>query len=238
MNIALIFAGGTGQRMNYYAIPKQFLEVYGKPIIIHTLEHFEHHPMIDEIVIVCIESWIENLQDMLSKYGIHKVKTIVHGGPTGHESIYNGLEAIAKYAANDDIVLIHDGVRPLITPELIEENIKSVMEFGSAISSEPASETIMMSVDGSEVTAVPPRERLYIAKAPQSFYFEDIWKLHKRAKTDRIVAIDSSHLCNHYGMKIHIIESPKNNIKITEPSDYYMYKAICDAMEEQRIFGL
>lgn len=128
MNIAVIFAGGTGQRMHTKSRPKQFLELNGKPIIIYTIELFDNHPDIDGIVVVCLESWIPFLKKMLRKFEINKVVEIVSGGETGQESIYKGLCAAEKFSKSknsiDDIVLIHDGVRPLITEETITENIK------------------------------------------------------------------------------------------------------------------
>ena len=135
---ALIFAGGTGQRMSLSSKPKQFLELYGKPIIIYTLEHFEYHKEIDDIVIVSVESHINELYSLLHRYGITKVSKIVPGGNTGHDSIYNGLIAMKENAKKDDIVLIHDGVRPLITEELISENINTVRKYGAAITAELA----------------------------------------------------------------------------------------------------
>ena len=123
MNVALIFAGGSGTRMNTKSKPKQFLELHGKEIIIYTLEHFERHPEIDAIAVVCIADWIDYLKSIIRKHGIDKVKWIVPGGETGQDSIFNGLEAIHKDCPEDSVVLIHDGVRPLINRELISDNI-------------------------------------------------------------------------------------------------------------------
>lgn len=124
MNYAVIFAGGTGTRMNSKTRPKQFLTLHGKEIIIYTLEHFENHPEIDGISVVCIEGWIDYLKKLLDKYQIKKVRWISPGGATGQESIYNGLNAMRGQIADDSIVLIHDGVRPLIDEELITNNIR------------------------------------------------------------------------------------------------------------------
>ena len=128
MNIAVIFAGGVGSRMHSKERPKQFLEMYNKPIIIHTIEHFENHPMIGAIIVVCIESWIPYLNELLYKFRIEKVKKVVPGGETGQLSIYNGLKAAKEIAGEEkSIVLIHDGVRPLITEKLITDNIVIVV---------------------------------------------------------------------------------------------------------------
>ena len=127
MNIAVIFAGGVGRRMNTKSRPKQFLEYNGKPIIIYTLELFDNHPMIDGIVVSCVESWIPFLQKMLKKFEINKVMKIVPGGETGQDSIYNGLVAAKEFSKTEnDVVLIHDGVRPLITEQTITDNIETV----------------------------------------------------------------------------------------------------------------
>lgn len=237
MNIALIFAGGTGQRMNSRSKPKQFLEIYGKPIIIHTIEHFEFHEMIDKIVVVCIKTWIEELNGFLKRYGIEKVCSVISGGNTGQESIHLGLKEINKFAEENDVVLIHDGVRPMINGDLITANIESVLKYGSAISSEYVKESIILSDDRENITDIPPRDKLCIAKAPQSFYFKEIFSLYNRAKEEKFASIDSAHLCHHFQKKLHIIESTKNNIKVTEPGDYYIYRALYEALENQHIYG-
>lgn len=238
MTTALIFAGGTGKRMNSRSKPKQFLEMHGKPIIIYTLEHFEYHEEIDNIVVVCLEYWINELQGMLSRYGIQKVTKIVSGGETGHDSIYYGLKAMDGLAKEDDIVLIHDGVRPLINADLITENIKTVKKYGNAITVEASRESIVRSKDGYTICEVPPRAQMYTAKAPQSFLFGDIVKLYEKAEEDQLKTIDPSHLCGIFDVPMHIVMSTKNNLKITEPADYYVYRALFEALEGQQIFGM
>ncbi len=238
MVTALIFAGGTGKRMNSRSKPKQFLEMHGKPIIIYTLEHFEYHNEIDQIVIVCLADWIEELKGMLKRYGITKVVRIVPGGETGHDSIYNGLVSMKESAKDKDIVLIHDGVRPLINDELITKNIEGVRKYGNAITAEAARESVVRSVDGHGICEVPSREQMYTAKAPQSFYYFDVFKVYERARKDGRKSIDSAQLYSIYGEPLFMIPSIKNNIKITEPADYYVYKALYEALEGQQIFGL
>ncbi len=238
MNTALIFAGGTGQRMNTRSKPKQFLELHGKPIISYTLDHFENHKEIDNIVVVCLESWINELKRLLEHYDIKKVTQIVPGGKTGHESIYNGLKALENVCKAEDIVLIHDGVRPLITEDLISANIAMVKECGTAITAEPATESILSSKNGEFVDAVPNRSNMYTAKAPQSFYYGMIWDLYQRSRRDGLLTIDSSHLLGLYGIEMHIINSPPNNIKITAPADYYIFRALYEAIESRQILGI
>ena len=235
---ALIFAGGSGQRMNSRSKPKQFLEMHGKPIIIYTLEHFEYHEEIDEIIVVCIKDWIQELRGLLSRYDVTKVSTIVPGGDTGHDSIYNGLKAMKLTTADEDIVLIHDGVRPLINAQLISKNIAAVKDYGNAITSEPVRESVVHCMDGNNIVDVPPRNQMYVAKAPQSFRFGEIIKLYDMAQKDGLKTIDAAHLCSLYKEPMHIIMSTKNNIKITEPADYYIFRALYEALEGQQIFGL
>ena len=159
MTTALIFAGGTGHRMNSRSKPKQFLEMHGKPIIIYTIEHFEYHEGIEQIVVVCLKDWISELQGLIKRYGITKVRKIVPGGETGHDSIYLGLLAMKDIADADDIVLIHDGVRPLINRELISRNIMAVERYGNAITVEAARESVICSVDGETISQVPNRSQ-------------------------------------------------------------------------------
>lgn len=235
---ALIFAGGTGRRMNSYSKPKQFLEMHGKPIIIYTLEHFEYHEEIDGIVVVCIREWMEELRGLLNRYGITKVLDIVPGGDTGHDSIYCGLEVMKEYCSEEEVVLIHDGVRPLINELLISQNIEAVKKYGNAITSEPVRESVVRCMDGENIADVPPRDQMFVAKAPQSFHFGEIMRLYEQAQTNGLKAIDSSHLCSLYKVPMHIVISTKNNIKITEPADFYIYRALYEALENQQIFGI
>ena len=183
MNIAVIFAGGVGKRMHTKEKPKQFLEIYNKPIIVHTLEKFEKHKDIDGIVIVCVENWISYMNDLVYKYRLEKVKKIVPGGETGQLSIYHGLCA-AKEISGDEksIVLIHDGVRPLIDKKLISDNIKSVQMYGSAITTAVVKETILVvDTDAEKIDYVPSRANSRVAKAPQSFWLDDILHAHQDA---------------------------------------------------------
>ena len=240
MNIAVIFAGGVGSRMHSKDRPKQFLEMYNKPIIIHTLEHFENHPMIDAIAVVCIESWIPYLNDLLYKFRIEKVKKVVPGGETGQLSIYNGLKA-AKEIAGDEksIVLIHDGVRPLISEKLITDNIEAVKTYGSSVTSGIVKETIVEIDDGHDIKLVPDRAHSRAAKAPQCFYLEDILSAHNKAlEQGKTNFIDSCTMMQFYGYSLHMTDGPYENIKITTPDDFYTMRAIIEAKENAQIYGV
>jgi len=240
MNIGVIFAGGVGSRMNSKEKPKQFLEVHGKPIIVHTIEIFERVKDVDVIVVSCIEEWIPYMEELKYKFRLDKIKAIVPGGDTGQASIYNGLvaaESISK--AEDTVVLIHDGVRPLINEELIEKNIQNVKQNGSAITCSVAKETFVIVNDHIEVEEMPSRAHSRIAKAPQSFYLRDILEVHRQALRDGVTnAIDSCTLMNQYGKKLSVVEGPYENIKITTPDDFYMFRALFDAKENEQLNGI
>ncbi|WP_088188548.1 IspD/TarI family cytidylyltransferase [Desulfosporosinus sp. FKA] len=236
---ALIFAGGTGKRMNTRTKPKQFLELHGKPVIIYTLEHFEFHPEVDNIIVVCLENWISNLKHWLKQYDFHKVSLIVPGNSLGGDkSIYNGLKAMESKVSPADIVLIHDGVRPLINAELISENIAKVKEKGNAITVESVSESVVQLNGDEKIANVPPRAKMFSAKAPQSFRYGEIWKLYQRAASEGVGTIDSAHLCSIYGVEMFTVKSTPNNIKITAPTDYYIFRALYEAMENEQILGI
>jgi 2-C-methyl-D-erythritol 4-phosphate cytidylyltransferase len=238
MTRALIFAGGTGRRMNARAKPKQFLELHGKPVIIYTLEHFELHPEIDDIVVVCLEDRIQELEHLLRQYAFEKISRILPGGRESYDSIYNGLLALSEVCKPDDIVLIHDGVRPLINDELISENIAKAKKFDAVVTVEAVTESVVRLNGDDRIAEAPPREKMYTAKAPQSFRFDLIWDLYRQAHADGVGTTDSAHLCSIYGVETHTVKSNPNNIKITTPTDYYIFRALFEAMENEQIFGI
>lgn len=239
MNIAMIFAGGTGRRMQSKAIPKQFLELYNKPIIIYTLEQFENNDEIDGIVISCLEEWIPRLNRMIQRFHITKVTGIVPGGSTGQESIYNGLKKVKElYPEEDTIVLIHDGVRPLIDDETITGNIESVRKFGNAITVAPAVETIIQEDGSNHIKTIIDRKECTLARAPQSFYLKDILFAHEKALAEgNNNFIDSATMMKHYGYDLYTISGPTNNIKITSPIDFHIFKALLDAENSMQAMG-
>lgn len=239
MNIAVIFAGGTGSRMHSKEKPKQFLEMYNKPIIIHTLEHFEENEEVDAIVIACIEDWIPYMEGLLSKFNIKKVKKIVPGGNTGQLSIYNGLCAAREIAGRErTVVLIHDGVRPMINSALLDRNIKDVHQFGTSITSSIVKETIVEIDNQGKIKSVPDREHSRVAKAPQCFWLDEILAVHKRALSEGFNNfIDSCTMMHYYGYPLHMTDGPYENIKITTPDDFYTMRALLEAKENAQIYG-
>ena len=239
MNIALVFAGGTGQRMRNTACPKQFLELYGKPIIIYTLEIFQTHPKIDAIVVPCVNGWHEHLWDLAQKYGISKLIKVVPGGRTSQDSKLTALRAIKELCKEDDIVLMHDAVRPLITHKLIDDNLECVWKHGNAITVDPFTETGIISEDGSTVETTIERRKLYIAKAPQTFYYRDVLRAHEAAAgMPDSTTIDTCTIMTALGETLHFVPCECSNIKITTPEDYYIFKAIYDLRESRAVLGL
>lgn len=241
MNIALIFAGGTGQRMKSTTLPKQFLELHGKPIIIYTLEQFEFHPMIDSIIVVCLAGWESFLEKKIKKFDINKVCCIVPGGKTGQLSIFNGVNKAKELFDDDDILLIHDGVRPLIDAETITNNIECAKNNGCAITVSPTTETVVLSQNATsdQIESIVERDCCRIAKAPQSFRIKDIYAAHLKAKNDgKDNFIDSASLMNYYKYPLFTVDGTVTNIKITTPTDFYIFRAIMDAKEDQQIMGV
>lgn len=227
--------------MNSRGKPKQFLELHGKPIIIYTIEKFEKCRDVDEIVVVCNADWIGYLRDLLERFGIKKVTQIVPGGESGQASIRNGLFAIAERheGETDTVVLIHDGVRPLIDERTIAENILQVKSNGNCITTAPVTETVL-ALDGTgQAAQTIDRSRCCLARAPQSFYLKDIVEAHHKlvAAGDPLV-IDSASLMSGMGVKLNLLPGPAENIKITTPVDFYIFRAIVDAQENSQIWGL
>lgn len=240
MNIAVIFAGGIGKRMKSKEKPKQFLVMYGKPIIVYTLEVFQYNVNIDAIIVACVEEWIPHLKELVARYNLSKVKRIVPGGRTGQMSIYNGLCAAEEITEEKrNIVLIHDGVRPLISQELLGENIEAVKKYGSAITCVDAKETIILYDGRDEVESIVDREKAKLARAPQSFWLEEILESHRKAlKEGKKNFIDSCSLMKHYGKKLYIVDGSDDNIKITTPEDFYIMRALLAAKEDSQIYDV
>lgn len=240
MNIGIIFAGGVGTRMHSKDLPKQFLRIYDKPIIIHTIQHFEKNPLIDAVIVVCVADWIDYFKNQAAQFHLQKIRKIVPGGESGQLSIYNGLVA-AKEIAKDEksIVLIHDGVRPLINSELLTKNIECVKKHGNSITSGIVKETIVEIDDEGGIKTVPDRAHSRVAKAPQCFMLDDILSAHEKALSEgRKDFIDSCTLMKHYGFKLHMTDGPYENIKITTPDDFYTMRAILQVKEDAQIYGL
>ena len=238
-NVAVIFAGGTGQRMNTKTKPKQFLELHGKPILIYTLEQFQQCKVIDGIVLVMLESWMPYAEELMDRYRITKVKAVIPGGDSGQASIFNGIAKAAELYPEESVVLIHDGVRPLIDVQTIEECVACAEKNGNAITVSPAIETIALLNDDDSVGKILPRSRCQMAKAPQCFKLGEILTAHLQSKKEGLSDfIDSASMMQYYETKLFTVIGPPENIKITTPSDFYIFRAIVDARENSQIFGV
>ncbi len=241
MNIAIIFAGGVGIRMGEAAIPKQFLRVNDIPIIIHTLRLFQHHEKIDKIYISMVSSHVDYMQSLVEQYGISKVCAIVPGGETGQDSIYNALRRAADENEGDSIVLIHDGVRPILSHEVISANIESVRQHRSAITITPCKETILQVNEAGQVEHIPARKYLHKAQAPQSFYLADILAAHDtlRNTPERYGdLVDSCSLYFKVHGPVHFVQSNLGNIKVTTPEDVYILRGLLMYRDAVLSFGV
>ncbi|MFX3627517.1 IspD/TarI family cytidylyltransferase [Campylobacter sp. LH-2024] len=237
-NIVLIFAGGMGQRMGSSgALPKQFLLINNKPIIIHTLELFSQLKEIDSIVVVCLKEYIKVLEKYIKEYAVEKVATIVSGGTTGQESIFNGLLTIKKIEyCEDNNIIIHDGVRPLVSSKEILRSINCANLNGNAINISPMTETVLIKKENQ--SEIVDRNICYHIKAPQIFKFKDIFDFHIRAKNDCREFIDSASMASYYGKKLFFVECSNDNIKLTTPKDFYLMQALIQAKSVEDIFGI
>lgn len=227
-NFALIIAGGSGNRMGQ-DIPKQFMYLENRPIIIHTLEAFQQHPDIDGIAVVCLEGWETVLQSYANQFNITKLRWIFPGGKTGHESIHNGVYGLKKAGCNnEDLVLIHDAVRPLLSQVIISSNIAVCKKFGYAITGIQCREAILESEDGFKSTKSIPRDKLIRTQTPQTFRLGNIIAAHEEANVKGITnSVASCTLIAELGgREMHIVPGSEKNIKVTTVEDLEILKAL------------
>ena len=226
MNIAIIIAGGTGSRMRQ-DIPKQFLTVNEKPVIIYTLEVFQKHPAIDEIVVVCIEGWEQILWAYIKQFNITKATTVTAGGECGQASIYNGLLALEKNHNPDDIVLIHDAIRPMVSEEIISDCINKTMEYGCAIATIPCAEAMLVTEDQESSERVFNRENLKRTQTPQGFRLGHLLEVHRKALEKNITnSVASCTLMIEMGEQIYFSKGSEKNLKLTTVEDIDIFKAL------------
>lgn len=240
MNIAAVFSGGSGVRMGA-GVPKQFLQVNGKPILIHTLEIFQYHDMIDKIYISVLEDYIDYVWELVEEYHLTKVQGIVPGGETAQDSIYNALKKIESENDPNSIVLLHDGVRPFVSYETVRNNIEGVLKCGNAITCTACYETILISETGKTVDTVPFRKNTYAAQAPQSFILKDIIAAHDiiRTRENRYEnMVDNCTIIKTLGQTANMVEGNRGNIKVTTPEDVYIMRGLLQYMENQQAFGI
>lgn len=232
-NIALLIAGGSGSRM-HQDIPKQFLTVNEKPVIVYTLEAFEHHPEIDAIAVVCIAGWEQVLWAYARQFNISKLQLVVPGGENGQGSIRNGVFALEERFATDDLVLVHDAIRPMVSAEIISDNIRVARECGNAITVIPCAEAMLTTEDGSASTGSYPRDQLKRTQTPQAFRLGDICALHRRALEAGITnSVASCTLMIELGEQVFFSAGSEKNIKLTTVEDIDIFKALLAAKRSE-----
>lgn len=228
MVVALLTAAGVGSRMGL-DIPKQFLHVNNKPLIIYTLEAFQHHPGIDEIVVVTLTNWMDILKAYAKQYGITKLKWVVPGGATGQESIYNGLMAVKETYGDEDVtMMIHDGNRCLVSGEIISNSLAVYKKHGSAVAAIPCVEAVFMSEDDghSSMTSIP-REQLYRTQTPHTYDLSKLLWAHAQAKEKGITNTAAScTLMNALGETVYFSRGSEKNLKITTMEDLQLFEVL------------
>lgn len=239
--VAVVFAGGVGSRMKRAEQPKQFVLVEGKPILVRTLEHFQSHPEISAVYLSCIASHLDDAWALVRSFGLDKVRRIVCGGASAQESIYNGLRSAADDGvAQDAVVLVHDGVRPLINAPLISRNIAMVRARGNGITAIPCFETTARSVDGAlTVEHVTRREEMHVLQAPQGFRLGTACELNARAVADGLLGtfVDQAQLHKHYGKELHLVRGFRGNVKITTELDLLQYRLLASTGHLVSVIG-
>ena len=225
--IAIIIAGGSGHRMGQ-DIPKQFINVYDKPVIIYTLEGFQKHPQIDEIEVVCLEGWHDVLWAYAKQFGIDKLKWVVSGGNSGQESIRNGVFNLEGKASPDDVIIIHDGIRPLVDASVLTDVIAKCRIYGNAVTSMPYNEQIFIVDDEISTTKYIPRETLRRVATPQAYTFAKLDEKYHEAFEKKIGIYGSSYtntMMVELGERLYFAAGTDKNIKLTTKDDLEMFKA-------------
>lgn len=225
MNIAIIFAAGNGSRMGKTILPKPYLTINEIPILIRTINVFEKSKLIDKIVLVVNEEYIEYCKGLINYFNINKVDKIIKGGTSGQESIYNGLNCVKENFGDDALVILNDGVRPFIKDELLNDLINTTLSKGNAIAVVKAVETIAIDENG---IVIPNRDNCYFLKAPQCFILKDLLNCHKLALSDKKTFVDSASLVNYYGGSLNLVLTDSYNIKITTQADLIFAKEIVE----------
>lgn len=235
---ALIFAGGVGRRMGGGTRPKQFLELGGRPIIDYTLEHFAEHELVDRIVVACLEGWIPYLERIVVRRHYPTPIDIIGGGATGQESIFFGVRHLHERHPKDRdaLVLVHDGVRPLITAETITDCVAATAAHGACAVVGPCTETIIVNGAGSTIERALERNACSLARAPQGARTAELYEAHVRSRELGLEFIDSISMLAHFGHVIHTVEGPAENIKVTTPLDYYAFKGYMDARDQRMLW--
>lgn len=230
MNVAIIIAGGSGRRMGM-EIPKQFIQVYDKPVLVYTLEGFEKNPQVDAIGVVCIDGWQKTVWAYAGKFGISKLKWIVTGGETAQESIRNGVFHLEKICQDDDIVIIHDGVRPLVEQSVLSDVISKCEQYGNAVSSMPYYEQIFLTDDERSTVRYIPRETLRRVSTPQAYRFGKLDRAYHEAFEKKIGIYGSAYtntMMVDLGERLYFAAGSDMNIKLTTKESLDVFKTYLD----------
>lgn len=231
-NYVILLAGGVGKRMDS-EIPKQFIEVDGKPIIVYSIENFQKNPQIEKIVVVCIKNYIDLLKDMIVKYSLTKVEWIIEGGTTGHDSIRNGVFFLMDKLDPDDLVIVHDAVRPILPQKAINEVIRVAQENGNASSSVACHPPIVYTDDLKSGITDVDREHVMLTASPQAFKYSLALKCYEQAeREDRHDFTFTSSLLIHCGERVYFAKGTTSNIKITTKEDLALFGALLKVPEE------
>lgn len=225
MNIALLTAAGSGSRM-HQDIPKQFLHVDNKPIIIYTMQAFENNPQIDAIIVVTMDSWKDFIWAYARQFNITKLRWVVSGGATGQESIHNGLMALKEMCEPTDVVLVHDGNRPLITNDIIADSLSTFSKYGSAVAAIPCTEAVFKSADGLSSTVSIPREQLFRTQTPHTYTLGKLLWAHEQAAERNITNTTAScTLMQALGETVYLSKGSEKNFKLTTTDDLDIFRA-------------
>ena len=237
MNIALLTAAGASTRMGQ-DIPKQFLTVNEKPIIAYTMEAFQHHPEIDEIIVVCLEDWQPMLKAYARQFNISKLIRTVPGGATGQESIHNGIMSLAEDHDMNDLILVHDGNRPYVSEQIITDCIKTARKFGDSVAAIPCQEAMVLTDDGITSTGNIDRDHLKRTQTPHGFTLGKMLELHERAKEKGITNTTATcTLMMELGEPVHFYEGSEKNLKLTTLDDMDIFKALLASKRPDWIKG-
>lgn len=243
MNYAIILAAGVGQRMRNGGLPKQFVKLMGKPIIIYTLEKFEQSDEIDKVIIVCHGSYTDHMEKLLGLYQIRKAEGVIVGGSDRQSSLKRGLQAVRKLGGQDeDTVVIHDGVRPLVQLTTIQENIRVAKQYGCAVTVHPVTESVVITeTEQAEIEDFKIRTATYSMTSPQTFSLGRIIDAYNEMETMEqggMPLLDAAMVYARTGGEVRLVKEQGANIKITTPEDFYILKAILELEENKYIFGL
>lgn len=230
MNFAIIIAGGTGTRMGAN-IPKQFILVKNKPVLAYTIESFEKHHLVDKIIVVCVDGWQNYVLKMKKKYNFSKLSFVVTGGLTGQESIRNGVYFLENIAKPDDNIIIHDGIRPLVDPSVLEDLLSKCDKYGNAVTSMLYNEQIFIIDDDVSTTKYIPRETLRRVATPQCYKYDLLLSKYKEAFEKKIGITGSSYtntMMVDLGVKLYLGLGSDKNIKLTSPGDLEIFEAMLE----------